>query len=170
MAGGSRGFTLLEMVVSLVLLSILLGIGTGTLVNGVKTYALTTSIIEANSQVGFAVERIGRELREIRRNPLDQTKYDIQVMSPSQVTFTKFDGTKVTIKLKAGNEVAMTYSTIAGLEARLSSTGGGIEFNYLTSDGAVAVGAADVASVEFKFSVVVNGSIYKQSATVALRG
>ena len=65
-----RGFTLLEMIISLVVLG-LLGAAAGYgLVGGTLAFTGTADAVQTLGKLRYANERMAREIREIRRNPV----------------------------------------------------------------------------------------------------
>lgn len=62
----SKGFTLIEMVITIVIVGIIGGIAAMIIMQGVRAYSAEQSRSAAHYQARFAVERIAREARQIR--------------------------------------------------------------------------------------------------------
>ena len=103
----SRGFTLIETVVILIVMSCPAGPGVSGLTGGAVAFNSTTGAIATLSELRMAMQRMSREIREIKHNT---GGYAIGTMQPGSLTFTKADGTQVTIAPNAGgSKVMMSY-------------------------------------------------------------
>ena len=163
-----QGFTLLEMVIALVVLG-LLGAAAGYgLVGGALAFSGTSDAVQTLGKLRHASERMAREIREIRRNPVTPAAYDITTMNATTLAFTKTDGTSVTL---AGTPplVTLAYSTPAGTHT-LTDEVSSLAFTYLQGDGATAAtGNGDVGFVELELILSRSGNSYPQRVRVALR-
>lgn len=163
-----RGFTLLEMIISLVILG-LLGAAAGYgLTGGVLAYSGNADTLHTLGKLRYASERIARELREIRRNPAAPASYDITAMTATTLAFTKRDGIGVTL---TGSMPMLTlaYSTPAGAHT-LTDDVGNASFTYYRADGSTpATGSADIAFIEVDLVLNRDGISYPQRTRVALR-
>lgn len=162
------GFTLIEIIISLVILS-LLGAAAGYgITGGALAFSNSADSIHTLSRLRYANERMTREIREIRRNTGTPTEYDISTMTGSNLVFTKTDGTAVTLT-STPPLVTLAYSGISGspvLTDQVSSLG----FDYYQSDGSTtATGNGDVAFIEFELVLTRNGNSYPQRNRVSLR-
>ncbi len=162
------GFTLLETVMALVVLGVLAAMAAPMMSNGARAYNDSTARVETLAQLRVASERIARELREVRGNPLLPGNYEFDVMTAGSVRFVKLDGTRVTIS-EAAPLATLAYDTPAGawtLTDRVAS----LDFRYLQADGVTpATGSADVAFVEFELVLNEGGHNFPQRGRVALR-
>ena len=163
-----RGFTLIEIIISLVILS-LLGAAAGRgLTGGALAFSNTTDSVHTLSKLRYATERITREIREIRRDLAAPAAYDISTMTASTLAFTRTDGTRVTL---TGTPPLLTlaYSGIAGSPV-LTDQLGSLGFDYYQADGSTtATGTGDVAFIEFELVLTQSGNNYPQRNRVALR-
>jgi MSHA biogenesis protein MshO len=163
-----RGFTLIEMIISLVVLA-LLGAAAGYgLTGGTLAFSGNADVLQTLGKLRYASERMAREVREIRRNPATPASYDITTMTGATLAFTRSDGTVVTL---TGTPPLLTlaYDVPAGTHT-LTDEVGSMTFAYYQADGSTtATGSADVAFVEFDLVLTRNGNSYPQRTRVALR-
>jgi len=163
-----QGFTLMEMVISLVVLAVLgAAVGYG-LVNGALAFVNSADAVRTLGKLRYASERMAREIREIRRDPVTPTLYDIGTMAPTTLAFTKSDGTGVTLNA-APPLVTLTYSSPA-LTSALTDEVSTLAFAYYQADGnTAATGSGNLAFVEFELVLTRDGNSYPQRSRVALR-
>jgi prepilin-type N-terminal cleavage/methylation domain-containing protein len=163
-----QGFTLLEMIITLVVLG-LLGAAAGYgLVGGTLAFTGTADAVQTLGKLRYSSERMAREIREIRRNPVTPANYDIGTMTATSLAFTRSDGTTVTLT-GAPPLVTLAYSAPAGTPT-LTDEVSSLAYNYLQADGSsAATGVGDVAFIEFELVLTNNGNLYPQRTRVALR-
>ncbi len=163
-----QGFTLMEMVIALVVLGLLGSVAGYGLVGGVLAFSETTGTVKTLGNLRYANERMAREIREIRRNPVTPANYDISTMTASNLVFTRSDGIIVTLTA-APPLVQLGYSTPA-LNQTLTDEVGSLNFTYLQADGSTAAtGNNDIAFVDFELVLSHNGNNYPQRSRVSLR-
>lgn len=163
-----NGFSMIEMIVSLVMLSVLGATAGYGLTGGVQAFSSNTDVLQALGKLRYASERMAREVREIRRDTVDPAKYDISAMTATTLSFTRDNGTAVTI---ADNPPLLTlaYGVPAGNQT-LTDEVGSMSFAYFQDDGSsVATSSADVAFIEFNLELFRAGKRYPQRTRVALR-
>lgn len=162
------GHTLIEMIIAIVILG-LLGAAAGYgLQNGALAFVNTTDAVHTLGKLRLASERLGREIREMRRDPLTPAAYDIVTMNATTLTFTKADGTGVTLN-SAPPRITLAYSAPAGTHT-LTDAVSSLTFAYYQADGLTpATGSGDLAFIEFELVLNHNGNAYPQRARVALR-
>jgi prepilin-type N-terminal cleavage/methylation domain-containing protein len=165
-----RGFTLIEMIVSILILGILGAAAAYGIQNGVIAFQTTSAALDTLSKLRVSTERVARELREIRRDPLDSGRYDItEPFAADQISFVKTDGTRVSLAV-AGNTLTLEYDTPTGvftLTDQLSS----FSLAYYGSDGSTSVATADALAfieVELVLSDTAGNSLPQQTR-IALR-
>jgi MSHA biogenesis protein MshO len=163
-----HGFTLIEMIISLVILA-LLGAAAGYgLTGGALAFSGNADVLHTLGKLRYASERMAREVREIRRDSVTPANYDITTMTDTTLAFTRRDGTGVTL---TGTLPLLTlaYSSPAGIYT-LTDEVGSLAFAYYQADGSTAAtGSADVAFIEFDLVLTRNGNSYPQRTRVALR-
>lgn len=163
-----QGFTLIELVISLVILGLVGSVAGYGLVNGTLAFSSSADAVHIHGKLRYASERMAREIREIRRNTVTPTQYDISTMTATTLAFTKRDGTGVTLN-STPPLVTLAYSTPAGTPT-LSDEVSNLTISYLQADGVTtATGSTDVAFVEFELVLSRAGNSYPQRGRVALR-
>ena len=109
-----QGLSLIELVLVIVILGILVAFVGPVLYNAMRSYAGMQVGVQTNAKVRYAMERISRELRDIRRQATDATYLDIRGMSASSMAFFKTDGSRVVLNVVGGNVVNLEYLPPAG--------------------------------------------------------
>ena len=114
-----NGFTLMEIVISLVLLGILGAVGTTMLSGSFVTTQVITNEHLAYASARYAMERMGREIREIS---YDTTTHDlgISTMTASQLSLTKsgLGGTTNVTIAYAAPQILLTTAAGSGVLAQ----------------------------------------------------
>lgn len=163
-----RGFSLIELIVVIVLMGIIAVAATPVLLSGVQTFHTTSVSLDTLSKLRYATARMAREIREIRRNPVNTANYDISTMTATTLAFTKTDGTIVTISASPP-DVMLAYSTPAA-SAVLTDEVSSCAFSYLKIDGVTpATLVKDVAFIRIDLTLTQNGEPYSQTTWVTLR-
>ncbi len=163
-----QGFTLMELIIGLMILAVLGAAAGYGLANGALAFVNTTDAVHTLGKLRYASERMAREIREIRRDPVAPTLYDVSTMTPTVLAFTKTDGTGVTLSA-APPLATLSYSSPAGTHV-LTDEVGTLTFAYYQADGGTAAtGDWDLAFVEFELVLTRGGNSYPQRSRVALR-
>lgn len=166
-----NGFTLLEMVVAIAAMALLAMLVTPYLSLSVRAYNNNSVELKILGELRYASERIARELRDMRRNPLSPADYDIVTpLSGNSIIFVRNDGETVTVE-DAAPQLNLRYNSVAAnAPFPLSTSLQSLTFNYLRSDEILPpVGSADLAYIEFEIQLLANGQTYSQRSRVALR-
>ena len=109
----SAGFTLIEIVITIVLLSIISGIAAMIILQGVRAYTLESTHSDVHYQAKLAMERMARELR---------TATTVTATAPSSsLVFTDVTGTSVTYSLNGNNVTRNADLLSTGVTALLFS-------------------------------------------------
>lgn len=168
----NRGFTLLEMVLVIVLISVLALAVVPMISTGVSTYSTTTTSIHTLGKLRFATERMARELREVRRNPVTPANFDI-TPGANSVVFYKTDGYRVTLASAVPN-VTLTYLspggvTTAGILTNQLNAATDLSFTYYDIAGVVTASVSQMAYVQINLVLTEDGAPLRQVTRVALR-
>lgn len=168
----ARGFTLIEAVVSIVLIGVLATAVIPVISGGVKTYAATTTSINTLSKLRYATERMAREIREVRRDPVTPANYDM-ILGTNNLVFYKADGYRVTITSGVPNGtltyLSPTAVTTSGTLTDQINAVGDLTFTYYDMAGAVTASLSQVAFVQIDLKLTEDGAPLRQITRVALR-
>lgn len=168
----SSGFSLIELIISIVLLGFLAAIGTTMISDSFDTTRLVNSSQSSAGQARYALERMEREIREVAYSG---SSYTIATMDPTRLVFTKSDGVTVTIN-SGGANLAIAYPTSA-TPATLSNQVSNFALAYyrIADDGSITssgVNASNVRFVEIKLTLTdsnTSGQSIAQRTRIALR-
>lgn len=166
----SRGFTLIEMVMVIVIIGILAAFSTPLLLGTFQAFETNQTNLVTLSKLRYATERMAREIREVR---FAGGAYAI-VMGPTTLQFTKNDtaGTIVTIT-SAPPLVTLQYSTPA-MDATLTDqvAVNGLQFVYydINNNSGASIDATNIAYVDVALTLTdPNSGPMQQRTRVALR-
>jgi len=129
------GFTLIEVVITLIAFSVLATIGATVMSRGFLSYFVGREIARDDSQGRLAFERMARELRTVRRTA------DLNIGVVNQITITDFDQNVIVYRRNAGTsqlersqDNGVTYQPLADNVSALT-------ISYLRNDGITAEAA-----------------------------
>lgn len=173
--GRSRGFTLIEMVVTLMVLSILGGVTAYTISHGARAYLGSRDIVTTLSKLRLASERLAREIRSVRRDPPAPAQYDFNGFpTATNLSFDRLEADGVTVTTVSidgsANPITLEYDTPSGAQT-LTDQVSSFSLAYYQADGVTAAtSTTDIAFVEFELVLTdANGNSYPQRTRVALR-
>ncbi len=136
-ANNSRGFTLIEIVITIVLVGILSGIAAMIILQGVRAYSDEQSRSDVHYQARLGMERMAREIRLIR----SATAADITAMTAINLQFTDITNAAVNYNYANPNIQRNAIGLATGITA--------FNFRYFQQDGATTtLAAANVWYVE----------------------
>lgn len=164
---GQRGFTLMELVISILVLSILGATAAYGIQNGVLAFQATGEALDSLGKLRYASERLARELREIRRDPLDSSQYEITIMANDEISFVKQDGTEVGVTV-SGTTLTLAYDSPVGAHI-LTDQLAAFSLAYHDADGNVTASSAAVAFIDFEIQLSDGSGTLPQRGRVALR-
>lgn len=175
-----RGFTLIEMVI-VIIISAILAIFVGPiLIGAVGAYDTVSRNFEVLTKMRYAMERLSREIRMVRRDPVNSSNYDIVTMTATTFEYCQVDGTGVIITYASPN-VSIGFTNAGTYNAVSCSSSGvatqvltdmttGFTLTYFNAAGGAAVGKNDVAYVQVALTLTGTGtSAYNLSTRVDLR-
>jgi MSHA biogenesis protein MshO len=163
----NRGFTLFEMLVSVIVLAIMASIAAPMMATAVTAYERFNEDLASLDRVRYATERLARELREVA---FDGSSYNFASMSTSAPVFTKNDGITVTLTNTAPT-VTLAYSTPAVSPTPiLSNQVQSLSFAYFDETGtATATTTTAVRYVEVALTLIVGTQTFSERTRVQLR-
>jgi MSHA biogenesis protein MshO len=165
----AAGFSLIELVVSIVILGLLAAATAPIFSSSMRAYVESDAHLTTLSKARYATERIARELREVRYDTAN-TRYDFGAISATSMAFTKQDATVVTVTA-AGANLNFTY-TPPGVTSPLTDELSAVNFLYCTAlqtPPTCTANATNVASVEVSLTLASRGATHTQRVRVALR-
>ncbi len=142
------GFSLIEMLLVVIILSIIAALGGQMLSTGFNSYFTGRDIINAEWQGRYGLQRMSRELRDVR----SATAADL-TMGANQITFTDNNANVITY--------ALSGSTLTRNGQPLADGVSVLSFAYIEDDGiTTATAEVDVWYISATVNVSLNGSVY----------
>ena len=177
-----RGYTLIEAVLVILIVSILAAFVAPVLSTAVSSYDVTTRNIEVMTKMRYAMERMAREIRQVRRDPVNSAEYDIASMTATNFQFCKADNTRVRINYTSPN-VGLAYTagftstcTPAAVATQVltdqvtSPPANPFTFTYRLANGNPGATRANVAFVDIDMTITGTGTgAYTNTMRVDLR-
>jgi len=152
----ARGFTLIEVIITLVIAGVLATIGATLLSSGFRSYFLGRELAQDAAQGTLALERMTRDLRAVR------SAADLTTIGASTISFVDVDGNTITYALSAGS---VTRSQNGGTAQPVAANVSSLAFTYLQNDGQTT--AASSATVWY---IVVAVTVTSQNVGTTFRG
>ncbi len=147
----SKGFTLIEIVVTIVIVGIIGGIAAAIIAQGVRAYSDGQSRSEVHYQARFALERMAKEIRMMRSRAAAPVN-DIPSMTGTLLEYRTTDGLLVGFQLSGGSiqrrEASGAWQTLA---ANITAPGGNL-FVYRDAAGAAGAAQASLWSIDIVFT------------------
>jgi prepilin-type N-terminal cleavage/methylation domain-containing protein len=148
----SKGFTLVEIVITIVLIGIISGIAAMIILQGVRAYSDEQSRSEVHYQARLAMERMAREIRSMRWNTA-LAQADITTMNPTDVRYTDIQGNQMGFRLNIGNLLERTQDNGATWQT-LATGVTALNINYFRQDGVIPAAAATLWILEITMTDV----------------
>ncbi|MCX5717824.1 MAG: type II secretion system protein [Nitrospirae bacterium] len=126
---GKRGVTLIELVITMVLMGIVALVVANALSTGIKGNLTTDNRKEALDQARVAMERMRREIRNLNNSA------SVTTSSATQFCFTDTESTLIDYSYSNPNVTRDTGNCAAGGGATLSTNITSLSFVYLRADG-----------------------------------
>ena len=143
--GDSRGFTLMEMVITILLVGILSSLAAVIILQGVKGYTVEDQRSNAHYQARLAMERMVREIRLIRWDSV-LGQADISTMTATDLRYQDIQGNQMGFRLNVGT-VQRTQDSAATWQP-LATGVTALNFNYFQQDGVTPATAPTLWFVE----------------------
>ena len=163
----NRGFTLVELVITIVLIGILSAVGSTMISDSFTTTRSVNSSQGIAGQARYVIERIGREIRETKY--LSDKTYAITPTSATKLIFTKSNDVTVTIN-NSGANLTLGYSSPA-TTSTLTNQVGSFAVTYYDVSGAITNSNSAIRFVQISLTLrdPTSGQSIAQRTRVALR-
>lgn len=159
----SRGFSLIELVMVMVLFGIVAAVAAPVVSSGFQAYFTGRDISEVDWQARVAMERMTRELRSIR------APSDLVITSAGDIAFVDSDGNPIRYCLGTVGSCPGAAGELMRNAQPLASGVSGLDFSFLTrAAGATAV-PAQVYYVTVAFNTTRNATSKAHRITVSPR-
>lgn len=142
----SRGFTLIELVLVIVITSIIAGISGTVLYIGFKSYFVAQELNPMSSKAEIAIRYLSNELK---------SAYDFTSINTTSMSFLKVDGTSVTYSLSGS---VLSRSENGGASYPLTNQVSGLVFSYYDTSMAVTSSLTAVGAVTIQLTLQGSGS------------
>lgn len=164
------GFTLIELIIVILVLSTLAAVMAPLMANSFRAYETNQSSLLTLSKLRYATERMAREIREVQ---FTGGAYLI-VMGPATLQFTKNDAASTVVTITGAPPLAtLQYSTPAMGAPTLTDqvAANGLQFQYFDINNALTGSPAAVAYVDVSLTLADPGSSVPlvQRTRIALR-
>ena len=146
----TTGFTLLEVIMTLVVIGALGAIGATVMSRGFLNYFVGREIARDDTQGRLALERMARELRTVRSTA------DLNIGVANQITITDFDGNVIVYRRNAGTSQLERSQDGGATFQPLADNVGTLTISYLRNDGTTpeAAAAANVYYITVLLTIV----------------
>ncbi len=165
---GKKGFTIIELVITMVLIGIVAYIAADAMSTGFKAFFVTDNRKEALDQARIAMERMTREIRNLRDSS------SVTTSSATQFCFTNLDGTLINFNYQSPNirreeGGACTVGSGQVLSTNISSFTPG--FEYIRSNGTTdaTFSSVNTKRIRITFTATVSGESVQLQSEVWLR-
>lgn len=163
-----EGFSLIELIMVIVILGILAAFVGPVLFNAMRSYQGLQTGVETQAKMRYAMERMSRELREIRRQTTDAALLD-STMTVSSIDFFKTDGTRVIINV-AGSQVDLAYVTSTIVSGMLTDQVSSFSLAYFQQDASTpATTQASISFVEISMTLSEGTNLFPARVRVDLK-
>lgn len=148
------GFTLLELVIVMVLISIMAAMSSRLILQGVNSYTKSQTISTTDWQGSYALDHMTREIRSL------DSSSDITTATASQFSFTDGTNTAITYQVTGGNLVEGANT--------LASNASSVVFTYYDRSGAVTSTVNLIRFVQIVLTLTNSNYTYAYKTTVYL--
>jgi prepilin-type N-terminal cleavage/methylation domain-containing protein len=130
------GFTLIEVVITLIIMGVLATIGATLMSRGFLSYFVGREIARDDAQGRLALERMARELRTVRSTA------DLNIGVANQITITDFDQNVIVYRRNAGTSQLERSQDGGATFQPLADNVSTLTISYLQNDGTTATAVA----------------------------
>lgn len=164
---GARGFSLLELIMVMVVLGISAAVAAPFLSASFQSYFTGKDIGETDWQARVALERMSRELRNVRAP--DATGPYLIITSAGDITFTDIDGNSTRYCMGGVGGCLGAVGELTRNSQPLATGISALTFSFLTKTGAVTAVAANIFYITVAFTATQNTINKSFQATVSPR-
>ncbi len=157
----AQGFTLIEFIAVMVVVGVIAVIGGNIFRGAFMAYFGSKDLVQADAQVKVALERMARELKDIR----SASATDLPTFTASAITFVDVNGNTIAYAL-SGTTLNRTLN--AGAAQPLADNISSLAFSYLRRDGQTAEPAAGTAANVYY--ITYRMTVAKTTASQSYRG
>lgn len=147
-----KGFTLIELIFVIVILSIIAAIGSRVMGSAFNSYKDNQGIVSADEQGRLALEKMIRDIHGINSNT------SITTFTASALTFTNVSGASVAYTLSGTNLQRNGVTLASGVNS--------LTFGYYGTTGAVTAVASSIAYIDVTLNITQNGVNYTLPTTI----
>lgn len=163
---------MVETAIVLAMVAIFVAFIAPPITEALTAYESAAKGLNAEARVRYALERIAREVRQIRIRPSDGSRYDVTdpfVIHTNDIDFTKHDTQRVVIA-KSGSFVTMNYTGVATTTLIDGVTAFTVAYYQNSATGTLASAGSDtVASIRFVLTISDDGVTHQGETRVNLR-
>jgi prepilin-type N-terminal cleavage/methylation domain-containing protein len=161
-----EGFSLVELVLVIAILGILAVFVGPVLYNAIRAYDTVQTSGQTQAKVRYAVERMSREIREIRRRVTDVRALDIATMTTNTLTFVNTQGRTIVIA-RTGNTLTLSDTTLSGV---LTDQINAFSLAYFQPNAStVAANASSLGFVQISLAVSEGSAVFASRVRVDIR-
>ena len=147
-----KGFSLLELIIVMVILSIVAAMGSRIIQAGFNSYFTNENVTTANVQARLALERMTRDIHAIN------SQASITTASASQLVFTDVNGVSITYQ-KTGTQLMRNAQV-------LSDGVNSLSFSYLDRNAAVTAVLTNIRYVTVTLNITSGNVNYTMRTTI----
>lgn len=136
------GFTLIEMLLTIVIIGIMAGVAAKILLSGLDTYSFVVSRKDATQNARIAMDRIASEVLLLEEG-------DITFIANNRISFEDENGLSTSFQTQvSGNQTNITRGNDF-----LAGPLGFLDFDYLRADGADAAMISEIKKINIELSI-----------------
>lgn len=176
----TKGYTLIELVISTILLGMLAAVGSTMISDGFTTTSMVDASQTSASQARYAVERLAREIRETKYDNVNKRYCIPSLASSTNLAFNKTSGiynsdcatnaNTVTINYNNSNANLTLQYSLPAITSPLASQVGSFALAYYDNSGATTTSNSAIRSVQISLILTdPSGQKIEQRTRVALR-
>jgi prepilin-type N-terminal cleavage/methylation domain-containing protein len=139
-----NGFTLIELAMVIVIIGIIAAMASSMISQGFEAYFTGKNVMDADWQGRLALERMARDIREIR------SAGDISTMTASQLTFVDLSGNTITYQLSGTNLMRNSQILANGIQS--------MTLSYFDANGSTTASASAVRYISISLNVTQNNT------------